>query len=115
MNDVATSSNFYLAIYNTIKMKKIRTSLFILRHRWWVLLLTAIILLAAIIPISKIRINPDLESYMPDTMTSKINNKRISEVFGNDETMLLVFESEDVLQATTLKRIQDIRDRKSVV
>lgn len=110
VNDVATSSNFYLAIYNTIKMKKIRTSLFILRHRWWVLLLTAIILLAAIIPISKIRINPDLESYMPDTMTSKINNKRISEVFGNDETMLLVFESEDVLQPATLKRIQDISE-----
>lgn len=91
-------------------MNKIKTSLFILRHRWWVLLATFLILLAALIPLSNIKINPDLESYMPDTMTSKINNRKISEVFGNDETMLLVFEAEDVLQPATLKRVQAISE-----
>lgn len=62
-------------------MKKIKTSLFIIRHRWWVLLLTGIVLLAAIIPLTNTKINSDLESYMPDTMLSKINNKKIGEVF----------------------------------
>ncbi len=91
-------------------MKKIKTSLFIIRHRWWVLLLTGIVLLAAIIPLTNTKINSDLESYMPDTMLSKINNKKIGEFFGNDETMLLVLENDDVLRPATLKRIQNISE-----
>lgn len=91
-------------------MKKIKTSLFIIRHRWWVLLLTGIVLLVAIIPLTNTKINSDLESYMPDTMLSKINNKKIGEFFGNDETMLLVLENDDVLRPATLKRIQNISE-----
>lgn len=91
-------------------MKKIKSSLFIIRYRRWILLLTTIVMLAAIIPLTKVKINPDLESYMPDSMTSKINNKKISEVFGSDETLLLIFESEDVLQSSTLLRMRDMTE-----
>lgn len=84
-------------------MKK---SIFIIRYRWWIIITTAILILGSIIPLSQIRINPDLESYMPDSMLSKQNNKKISEVFGNEEPLLIVFESPDILNANTLKRIQ---------
>ena len=82
--------------------------MFFIRYRWWIIIFTALLVAGAVIPLFNIRINPDLESYMPDSMTSKVNNKKISEIFGSEETLLIILESEDVLQAKTLERIQHL-------
>ena len=86
-------------------MKK---SLFIIRYRWWIIIATVLSVLVCIIPLTQIRINPDLETYMPDSMPSKQNNKIISDVFGKEEPVLILLESEDVLNAGTLTRIENI-------
>lgn len=86
-------------------MKK---SMFTIRYRWWILIITAVIIVGAVIPLFNIQINADLESYMPDSMASKINNKLIGEVFGNEENLLVILETEDVLQPKTLERIRDL-------
>ncbi len=85
-------------------------SMFIIRYRWWMIIFTALVVAGAVIPIFNMKINADLESYMPDSMSSKINNKKISEHFGNAETLLIILECEDVLQAKTLERIQHLSD-----
>ncbi len=82
--------------------------LFIIRYRWWIIIITIISVIACVIPLSQIRINPDLETYMPDSMPSKQNNRLIGEVFGQEEPILIVFESKDVLNPSTLKRIENI-------
>jgi len=86
-------------------MKK---SVFIIRYRWWIIIVTILCVLVCIIPLSQIRINPDLETYMPDSMPSKQNNRIISDIFGKEEPVLILLESEDVLNPGTLKRIEDI-------
>ncbi|MCE5331297.1 MAG: MMPL family transporter [Bacteroidales bacterium] len=86
-------------------MKK---TIFIVRYRWWIIIFTLVVVLGSIIPLSQIKINPDLESYMPDSMLSKQHNKEISEVFGNEEPILIIFESKDVLHPETLKRVQEM-------
>lgn len=83
-------------------------SMFIIRYRWWIIVFTALVVVGTVIPIFNMKINPDLESYMPDSMSSKINNKKISEHFGNEESLLIVLECEDVLQTKTLERIQHL-------
>jgi hypothetical protein len=80
--------------------------MFFIRYRWWIIVFTALVIIGSVIPLFNIRINPDLGSYMPDSMISKVNNKIISEIFGSEETLLIILESEDVLQAKTLERIQ---------
>jgi uncharacterized protein len=79
---------------------------FIIKYRWWIILSTLILVSAAVIPLTRVSINPDLESYLPDKIPAKVNTDKIAEIFGNKEMMILVFETDDVLNASTLKRIQ---------
>lgn len=82
--------------------------MFIIRHRWWIVVITILIIAGSVIPLFNIKINADLESYMPDSMKSKVNNKQIGDVFGNEESLLIILESQDVLRSSTLKRIRDL-------
>lgn len=80
--------------------------LFVIKHKWFVILLSAILVSAALIPLSKTETNSDLKSYLPKSMQANINQKKIEEVFGVDETLIILFQCEDVLQDSTLLRIK---------
>ena len=86
-------------------MKK---SLFVIRYRWWIIIATLLCVAICIIPLSKIHINPDLESYLPSTMHYKQNNMIISKIFGNEEPILIVLESSDVLNPLTMQRVENL-------
>lgn len=77
----------------------------IIKYKWWVLsvclILTALSLWSAL----SIRINPDIESYLPDDISSKINTDSIESIFGKDEPILLVFNSDDILEPVTLREL----------
>jgi len=87
-----------------------KRSMFVVRYRWYIIVATLLIVCAAVIPLFNIRINPDLESYMPESMESKQNNKIINDVFGNNEVLLIVFKSEDVINSGTLARIKSVSE-----
>lgn len=80
----------------------------LIKYRWPIIIATAIVTIAAIIPLLSIRINPDLESYLPDDIPSRISNEKIGELFGAKEQVLLVVSCEDVLAPTTLERIDNL-------
>lgn len=79
--------------------------MFIIRYRWWIVGITAILVLLALLQMPRITINPDLESYLPNEIESRKNSQLISDVFGDEEPLLIVIESEDVLSENTLNRI----------
>jgi len=81
---------------------------FIIRYRWPIIAATLLLALASVIPLSQIRINPDLESYLPSSIAPKVNTDRIEEIFGDQEMIVLVFESDDVLNSHTLERIRNL-------
>lgn len=66
---------------------------FPIRHRLAVIVISLMILGLAIIPLSRLQINADLESYMPESMQSKRNNRLIAEHFVNAENLLLVVDA----------------------
>jgi uncharacterized protein len=80
----------------------------ILRFHKPIIIITLLLLIACLIPLSRIRVNPDLESYMPETMESKISNKLIAEHFSNDEMLMLIIETDDILKTNTLNRMEKI-------
>ncbi len=82
----------------------------IVRFRWWIILTTLLLVVASIIPLLNIRINPDLESYLPDSMISRQNQKEINDAFGNEEILLIVIEAPDVLEQGTLLRVREISE-----
>jgi uncharacterized protein len=81
---------------------------FIIKYRWWIIVITLLIVAATAIPLTGIKVNPDLETYLPDDIESKVNTDKIGEIFGNNEMMILVFGCEDVLSAKTLERIDNL-------
>jgi uncharacterized protein len=82
---------------------------FILKYRWLIIILSIAIPVILGLQIFKAEIDPDLEKYIPSNMPSRINTQEIENIFGGDELLILVFETDDVLNPKTLKRIKDIR------
>jgi predicted RND superfamily exporter protein len=83
---------------------------FIIKYRWHIVIATLLVVLVSIIPILHITVNPDLESYLDTSMPSRENNLKINEIFGNEELLLVVFQTSDVLQENTLNRISQIAE-----
>jgi uncharacterized protein len=81
---------------------------FIIRYRWVIIVATLLCVGLCVIPLTKIHINPDLESYLPNSMHSKQDTKKIEDVFGKEDPILIVIESPDVLNPSTLQRIDKL-------
>ena len=87
-----------------------KRSMFVIRYRWHIIIATLVLVVAAVIPLFSIKINPDLESYMPESMQSKQNNRKINEIFGTNELLLIVFSTADVLNVSTLERVKAVSE-----
>ncbi len=59
--------------------------------------------------IFRAEINPDLETFVPSSMASRINTQKIEEIFGGDELMIVLLKTGDVLNEATLERLKSIR------
>ena len=81
---------------------------FIIRYRWVIIVATLLCVGICVVPLTKIHINPDLESYLPSSMHSRQNDQLISKVFGKEEPILIIMESPDVLNPSTLHRIEKL-------
>jgi uncharacterized protein len=81
---------------------------FIIRYRWWIIGLSLAISIAFGLQIFRAEINPDMESYIFEGMPSRINTNIIEEIFGGDEMIMVIFESEDVLSKETLSRVKNV-------
>lgn len=78
----------------------------IILHRWWFIAVPFILSIIAVVLLLQLKINSDLESYFPSTLPSKISAAKVEEVFGKGEPLMLVFETNDIINPKTLKRIQ---------
>lgn len=85
-----------------------RNGNFIIKYKWWIIIITLLIVIASIIPLTRVTINSDLESYLPDDIEPKVNTDKIAELFGGSDMVIMVFETDDVLNPSTLKRIQKL-------
>lgn len=87
-----------------------RTGNLIIRYRWWIIGISLAITAIFGFQIFRAEINPDLESYVYEGMPSRINTNIIEEIFGGDEMIMVLFESDDILDAGTLERVKRVND-----
>ncbi len=83
---------------------------FIVRNRLLIIGISLLLLIGSIIPLTQVKINPDLETYMPAKMPAIVNNQKLEEIFGPSEPLLILVEAADVLNDSTLIRIRDISE-----
>ncbi len=93
---------------NKKKYNGLKKSMFVVRYRWWIISVTFLITILSIIPIFNIRINSDFETYFPDSMQSRVNNKKINKIFGEEEPIMILFSTSDVLNAAALQRVENL-------
>lgn len=81
---------------------------FIIKYRKLIIIFSVVLTGLFAIPLFHTSINPDLRAYLPDDMPSQVNTDKIEELFGSTDPVLLVFESDDVLNPEILKRIKSL-------
>ncbi len=89
------------------------TNNFIIRYRLWFIIIPVIITLLMALPLRNAKINPDLMDYLPDDIEAKIRLDTIESIFGKYDPVIIIFESDDVLNPATLKRIGDLNNHFS--
>ncbi|HER09978.1 MAG TPA: RND family transporter [Bacteroides sp.] len=80
----------------------------IIKFRWWIIGISVIVTLGFSLVLTKLEIDPDMRNYFPRTMTSMVNTDKIEEVFGNQDLVIIVFETDDVLAEKTLRRVKEV-------
>lgn len=82
---------------------------FIIKYRWLIIALSVLVPVVFGLQIFRAEIDPDLEKYIPPGISSRINTDKIEEIFGGDELLIVIFETDDVLNPRTLERLKNIR------
>ena len=85
-----------------------RTGILIIKHRWLIIILSLLVSGFFGFQIFRAEINPDLESYIYEGMPSRINTNLIEDIFGGDEMVMILFETDDILNKETLSRIKKV-------
>lgn len=80
----------------------------IIKYRWWIISFSVLFTIAFSTLLFKLEIDPELKNYFPKSMTSMVNTDRIEEVFGNQDLVMVIFETDDVLSEETLKRVKKV-------
>jgi len=80
----------------------------IIKYRLGIIIFFSSITILSLLLFPKLKINPDLDSYVPDDMENKIHLQQLDSIFGGSEMLLLMFQGEDVLNTKTFNRFQSI-------
>jgi len=83
---------------------------FIFRYRWWIIIASWLIALGLGVLIPKTQIDPEVEAMVPKNMESRINTDRIEDLFGGSDLILLLIQSDDVIQKSTLERVEALSE-----
>jgi predicted RND superfamily exporter protein len=78
------------------------------RYKWVFILIPLLITVAMLFPLRRAHINPDLDAYLPEHIPAKRDLARMEAIFGQYEPIVLFLETEDVLAAPTLERLQNL-------
>ncbi|MCX7973042.1 MAG: efflux RND transporter permease subunit [Candidatus Aminicenantes bacterium] len=81
---------------------------FVFRFRWPIVLGTVLLTLILAWPISRLKINADLTSYLPRTDTAVKTLEYIADTYGGNFVAVIAFESEDVFQPSTLEALRQL-------
>lgn len=82
--------------------------LFMVRHRKLFIVIPVILTILMLFPLLKSRINTDLMTYLPDDVPARIDLNELESTFGKYDPAVLLFESDDIIKASTLVRLDSL-------
>ena len=95
-----------------------RSEQFIIKYRLPIIIVFILLSLGFVFGLLKLEIEPDINDMISPTMPSRIQTTEIESIFGNNNLIIVVLETDDVLNPETLARVKKLtRDfqRKSEI
>ncbi|MEX2370741.1 MAG: efflux RND transporter permease subunit [Bacteroidales bacterium] len=80
----------------------------IIKYRWIVIVLSVLVTLVVSFSLKDIAIDSDLKHYFPENMESMVATDQIEKKFGNQDIIMLIFETGDIINPRSLERIKQV-------
>ena len=78
----------------------------IIKYRRWIIVLSVLVTVGLSSTLFKLEVDPNLKNYFPKNMTSMVNTDSIEAIFGNQDMLMIIFKTDDVLKKSTLERVK---------
>ena len=83
-----------------------KISNFAVKYRWWIMLFFFGLTALMFSQMKNSKFNADLLTYIPEDMPVRVQRQNIEEMFGGTEMIMLIVQTDDVINAETLKRVK---------
>jgi predicted RND superfamily exporter protein len=87
-----------------------RHKLYSKKYRYFFIIVPIVLLIILVFQLQYVKINPDLNEYLPTETESRINITKIEEEFGIYDPIIIVFKSEDITQKEVIEKLKQIHD-----
>ncbi len=81
-------------------------SKYIIKYRLGIVLVALGITIVAALGFPKLKVNANVDDYVPDTVKNKIYLKQLDSIFGGSELILVMLQARDVTSPKTLDRVE---------
>jgi len=82
--------------------------IFIIKYRLVIVLVAILITLLSLVVFPRLKINANVDDYVPDSVTNKIHLKKLDSIFGGSEMILVMLQTDDVVNYNTLNRLRTL-------
>ena len=80
----------------------------IIKYRWLIISFSILLTIVLSFSLRNISIDPDLKNYFPKSMESMVATNLIEERFGNQDIIMIIFETNDIINRESLQRIKAV-------
>ncbi|UCD61841.1 MAG: RND family transporter [Flavobacteriaceae bacterium] len=80
----------------------------IIKYRSIIVIAATVITLLSLLLVPRLQVNANVDDYVPDTIKNKVYLKELDSIFGGSEMILLMLNSNDVVKAATLNRLESL-------
>ncbi|MBC8402762.1 MAG: RND family transporter [Candidatus Marinimicrobia bacterium] len=80
----------------------------IIEYRWLIIIGFIVLTLAVGWQIPQAQIQADFETYIPEDVPARANTSAIEDIFGGSDILMILLETDDVLNPRTLQRVREI-------
>ena len=85
-----------------------RLSEMIIKYRYPIIIVYILITAFSVLQLRNIEVDPEIKNMLSSEIKSRVDTDRIEEVFGGTDLLMIIFESENVLEPETLLRVKNI-------
>lgn len=80
----------------------------IIKYRWLIIGFSIGLTVLLSFSLHNISVDPDLKNYFPENMKSMVATNAIEERFGNQDIIMIIFETDDIINKKSLQRIKAV-------